>query len=84
MRSPARLLLQLIIVISFILASMQATAGSQPPDPGGTPVGGGPPVGGGAPVGSGTVILIVAATAYGLYKTKVLLRNKLTKASEKL
>jgi len=76
MRSPARLLLILLLIIGITIVSQEVFAGTQPPDPGGDPTGGGPPVGGGAPIGSGTVILIVAAITYALYKVRSLWENK--------
>ncbi len=68
MRSPARTIIQLILVIGLCFISMEALAGTSPPDPGGDPSGGGPPVGGGAPIGNGTFILISASLVYIFYK----------------
>ena len=76
MRTPARLLLQLLIIVTVTIISQELFAGSQPPDPGGSPTGGGPPVGGGAPIGNGTIILIIAALTYALYKVRSLWEKK--------
>jgi len=76
MRSPARLLIQLIIIVTVTIISQEVFAGTTPPDPGGSPTGGGPPVGGGAPIGNGTIILIIAAFTYALYKVRSLWETK--------
>ncbi len=70
MKSPARFFLQLFVIIAITFITQEVFAGTEPPNPGGDPTGGGPPVGGGAPVGNGTIILIVAAFTYALYKVR--------------
>jgi len=75
MKSPARFFLQLFVIIAIIFISQEVFAGTEPPDPGGSPTGGGPPVGGGAPVGNGTIFLIIAALTYLLYKVRYLWRK---------
>jgi len=76
MRSPVRFLIQLFLIIALTYISQEIYAGTSPPDPGGDPTGGGPPVGGGAPIGNGTIILIVAAFTYALYKIRNLWEEK--------
>ena len=76
MKSPARFLLQLFAIIAITYISQEVYAGTEPPTPGGDPTGGGPPVGGGAPIGNGTIILIVAALTYALFKVRSLWEKK--------
>jgi|GEM_PF-914186 hypothetical protein len=76
MKSPVRIILKLLLIITLTYISQEIYAGTSPPDPGGSPTGGGPPVGGGAPIGNGTIFLIVAALTYALYKVRSLWETK--------
>lgn len=63
---------KLIIVLFLIFTFPYTTIATDPPDPGGSPIGE-PPLGGGAPLGSGLFVLLGLGAAYGgrkLYQLK--------------
>lgn len=60
--------ISLYITAMLIMLSFSVFA-DQPPNPGGGPGGGDDPVGGGAPIGGGFLILIIASSVYGFFKS---------------
>lgn len=76
MKSPARIVFRLLIIITLTYFTQEIYAGTSPPDPGGSPTGGGPPVGGGAPIGNGAIFLIISALTYAMVKVRGLRLSK--------
>jgi hypothetical protein len=71
-----------LLVVGIILIPSYLVASGQPPDPGGDPTGGGIPVGGGAPLGNGFGILVCLAICYFIWKLYHLLHLVLHKTDE--